>query len=340
LRQQAILAVLLVTDEVDCSMNPAWDEEVASLQLPEANRLFWENPAGNPTSSICWNAGVTCAGNASGYDSCDPVDKGVGAPDQLPQDNNPTSGGTWPTQIIVNPANPGTNAVLFPVSKYVAQLQGFEDVKKEFNPSQEVIFGLIAGVPTDYATNPGSEIQYADATDQTVQNDFGIGYGCTSTVANAVPPVRMRAVAEAFEIDAKRNIYSICSTDFGPALEAVADAIRQQVKPACFPQCVEDTDPSTPALDPSCKVFQKIPSEEKVEVPECDGTALPPGEAVCYYYLTETDADFAADCVQKSYNLEFKIERDPTIPVPAGTSITADCQLSDLPTVDCPGFQG
>jgi hypothetical protein len=334
------LAVLVVSDEVDCSMNPEWDEEVASLQVPEANRLFWENPAGNPTSSICWNAGVTCVGDPTSYTSCDPVDKGVGAPDQLPVGNNPLSGGTWPTEIINNPANPGTNAVLFPVSKYVSQLQGFEDVKKSFNPAQEVIFGLIAGVPLDYATNPGTAIQYSDATDPTVQNDFGIGYGCSSTVANAVPPVRMRAVAEAFEIDGDRNIYSICSQDFGPALEAVASAIRAQVKPACFPQCVEDTDPSTPALDPSCKVFQTVPGEAKLEVAECDGTALPNGEAVCYYILTESDPDFAMECSDRSYNLEFKIERDPTIPVPAGTSITADCQLSDLPTVDCPGFQG
>jgi hypothetical protein len=332
--------VLVVTDEVDCSMNPAWDEEVASLSLPEAHRLFWENPSGNPTSSICWNAGVTCSGDPSGYTSCEPIDRAVGAPAQLPIDNDPLAGGAWPTTILDDPQAPAQNAVLFPVSKYVDQLQGFEDVKKQTNPEQEVIFGLIAGVPLDYASNPGAQIHYADASDPAVQADFGIGYGCTSTVANAVPPVRLRAVAEAFATEGERNIHSICSEDFGPALEAVAEAITRQVKPACFPQCVEDGDPSTDALEPTCRVFQTIPGERKTEVVECEGTALPAGASVCYHVLTQDDAAFANDCRDKAVNLEFVIERDPNVPVPPGTAITADCELSDLPSVDCPGYQG
>jgi hypothetical protein len=68
-REGALLAVMLVTDEVDCSSNPDWD----TIFLPEGDRVFWSDPtAASPTSAVCWHAGVACAG-----DQCQSVDLDV-----------------------------------------------------------------------------------------------------------------------------------------------------------------------------------------------------------------------------------------------------------------------
>jgi len=55
----ALLVVVIVTDEADCSYNS--DHE--SIFLPEGERTFWSEPdSGAPSSALCWNAGVVCEG--------------------------------------------------------------------------------------------------------------------------------------------------------------------------------------------------------------------------------------------------------------------------------------
>jgi hypothetical protein len=339
-REDAVLALLVVTDEADCSMNRDWDEEVLSPLLPEGSCLFWENPVGNPTSSVCWNAGVACTGDPAAYTSCEPANRGVGAPNQLPVANDPLSNGVWPTDIIDDPTQPEVNAVLFPVAKYVDDVQDQEDRSKVFDSSREVIVGLIAGVPLDYTTNPDVQIPYADAVDADAQDNFGVGFGCTSEGLQAVPPVRLRHFAEAFVTEPGRNVHSICADDYAFALESVGKAIAAQLGPACYPLCVQDVDPSTAKLDPDCRVFQSEPGTMRREVPACDGSTLPEGEVVCYVTITDSEPSFSPRCAEQAYNLEFALVRDPDHPVPVGTAVEAECLLSETPTEDCPGFQG
>src|SRR5690606_20250072 len=56
LRSDALLAVLIVTDEVDCSISPGMGDALF------VDKTFWE---GNlMTSAACWNAGVACSGES------------------------------------------------------------------------------------------------------------------------------------------------------------------------------------------------------------------------------------------------------------------------------------
>src|SRR5690606_29867594 len=131
IRPNAILAIVFLTDEVDCSYNKDW----STIFEATGNKVFWSDPTlSYPTSAVCWNAGVECYGDPSSYETCDPVDKDVNG-------------------FVTN--DPAA-AVLHPMSRYFNLLQGFEDDKQSLNADQEIIVALIGGV------NSTGEPYYAD----------------------------------------------------------------------------------------------------------------------------------------------------------------------------------
>jgi hypothetical protein len=339
IRDSAILAVVQVTDEVDCSYNKDWSE----IFDQDGSKVFWSDPTADfPTSAVCWNAGVDCVGDPSGYDSCDPVNKDV--------DGNSGVG--------------DSAAVLHPMNRYIERVQGIEGQKQSLNPDQEVIVASIAGVAID------GSIQYMDVDniDPGFQESFGIGPGCQTPGADgmagtdddvtAVPPVRLRDFTNAFTPD---NLFSVCEDDYTPALQAIADKIREQIQPACYTQCVKDLDTSTEVIDPECTVEETRPGEDAVAIEECnrnpDGSyelvagdyQMPADDInVCYALLVDNDGGQTGDpndnisdyCNGLNYNLEFIVERRPGVPAPGGTAISATCSLSDFPQVDCPNIGG
>lgn len=195
LRPDAVLAIVIVTDEVDCShrLSAIFDD----------NRVFWTDPEANPTSAICWNAGVSCSGGPGRYDDCVPEnygqDGGAGEPDET--------------------------SVLYPMSRYVESIRRIGEAKRARNPSQSVLVHVIAGVPPGYFRGE-AEIVYSDSqSDPRFQEDYGIGPGCQSASGQAIPPVRLRAFAEAFEVEGYRGLSSVCNEDFTEPLVALADQI-------------------------------------------------------------------------------------------------------------------
>jgi hypothetical protein len=332
LRAQAILAIVFVTDEVDCSYNKDYSE----IFEQDGNKVFWSDPAASfPTSAVCWNAGVQCEGDPTNYDSCDPVNKDVNG-------NVGVSDG---------------DAVLHPMSRYYGLLDGLETQKQEFNANQEVIVGLIGGVAADGSVHYGE----VGATDPDFQDSFGIGPGCTAPGdVEAVPPVRERDLVNRYT---EGNMFSICESDYSDALEAIAERIKDQITPACYTKCVKDTDTSTMVVDPECTVEESRPGEDdSIRIEECatdasgayiidmttNDYAMPDGETnVCYALLTDesmstpsTADDMSDDCTSMNFNLEFKISRRPGFPAVGGTAISATCSLADFPDVTCPGIGG
>ncbi len=311
IRSNAILAIVHVTDEADCSYNNAWE----TIFLPDGNRVFWSDAAAaSPTSAVCWNAGVACEGN-----DCASVNLDV--------DGN---------EVADDEAD--AKAVLRPLKRYINIVQELETQKQTITPDQEVLVALIGGV----STNNDGTVTYGDSLmDPQFQNDFGIGPGCQSSAGKAVPPVRLREFAEAFQVGGENNMFSICSADYSPALEAIALAIADQVKPACMPTCVADSDPTTPeVLDPSCNLVQEAPradgSFEETTIPPCNGTEVPTGANVCYQALTGDNMDDF--CIDQGFNLQFQLLRREGFPAPGGTSVKATCQLSQNKRIDCPGL--
>jgi hypothetical protein len=356
-REQAILSIVHITDEADCSYNNQW----ASIFEQSGNKVFWNDPSDTfPTSAVCWNAGTNCTDNGSGGYDCVAADYDVNG-----------------TPIPSGDPGADDSAVLHPLSRYIGRLQGIENDKKEINPGQEVTVGLIAGVGSNGTPT------YADSPDSAFMSDFGIGPGCAAPVGGAtpctsdadcagiglqacgpggqcmeqqtaIPPVRLAELTTHFT---ENNMHSICSDDYAPALAAIAESIADQIKPACYTECVEDADPTTPAIvDPECTVVEQVANEE-TEIPEClkdagayvidpatNSYAMPNDSAnVCHARLVDAAGqsaspldDMSPACINKGYNLEFVIARRPGFPAPGGVYVSASCTLSQLPQEDCP----
>lgn len=338
-RAGGVLAVVMLTDEADCSANPEWAEIFAA----DGNQTFWSDPAAaTPSSAVCWNAGVTCSGDPSQYDSCEPANKNV--------DGGEATGFA------------DADAVLYPLARYDDLLDGIEQQQQDFNAFREILFTLIAGVQGNGAD---WSVSYADAQDPEYQLSYGIGPGCTSVAGDtAVPPVRMLAVAEAIEgpyASEPLRAYSICEADYAAAMAGLAERITAQFPPLCHTRCVADGELSTPQLEPICVVEESFPGEDETQdVLECmraadhtylidpeTGTYQLPGSAdVCYAALVDPDGsetqdpndNLSAACHEDNFNLEFVIVRRVGVPSVAASVLQATCESSSCVDEDCPGI--
>ncbi len=308
IREDAALMIVHMTDEVDCSNNP----EHETIFLPDGNRVFWSDAgASAPTSAVCWNAGVACNGSGV-YDACTAVNLDV---DGLELSNNEAP----------------SEAVLHPLSRYIDQVQAIEDQKQLIVPDREVLVSIVGGV------NSNGSISYQDSADPEFQDNFGIGPGCSSNAGEAVPPVRLAEFANAFELSGSHNLFSICDSDYSPALDLLFGRV-DQIRPACLPACAADTDPATEPVDPLCTLTQRVPTgggtfEDQVVLP-CAGGEVPPGQSVCYEALVGDAMD--EYCIDQGFNLQFLVMRREGDPAVGGTVIFADCALSESKAVDCP----
>ena len=324
LREAAILTIVFITDEADCSYNPSDPEKL----IFTSNKVFWNSPdAPQPTSALCWKAGVECTGGPDTFSEC--------------HSQNYDINGAVTTDT--------TKAVLQPVSKYIDFVKSIELAKRKIDMNQNVLISLIAGVPPGYE-NFEAEIPYENSVDTTYQGNFGIGPGCVLDAATAVPPVREREFAEAFiNPKTERNLYSICQQDYSAALKSIADQIRDQIKPACMPGCVRDKNPETPVVEAGCQLFEEnIAAMTSNAIPRCtevNGAWTAPASAtVCFATLVDKDGkqtpsaidDMSSECVDEGFNLEFILIRSAA--APAGTTISAACELSENKMRDCPGL--
>jgi hypothetical protein len=224
LRDGAVLAIAIITDEADCSVRSP-DGYAYFID----DTTYWEDDPDTgtktqATSAVCWNAGVDCgAPDQDGvYADCSSVDTGV----------------------------------LQPLTRYLGYLQD-ELIAKQ---NKEVIMLGILGVPevTEHNPNPpfqpiaggvddlvyrqwidgaypGGDILPGDSDDAaTKEFQFGIGPGCTGEdgmggfTGQAIPPVRVREVCEALNGDNKVRccIESVCDTDFSGAISCLAGIIQ------------------------------------------------------------------------------------------------------------------
>ena len=273
---------------------------------------------------------MECSGGPGIYDDCIPVDKAMSG----------------------FPTSDESQAVLYPISRYVDFLNEIRIAKQVEGAQGGVLLALIGGVPIDYPET--GMLTYQDSDFLDFNQEYGIGPGCdrgTETINDppGIPPVRLKAVAEQFSTE-ERNIFSICDDDYGVALEQVAEAIGTITERACVGGCAVDDREDIPGLQPRCSLVERFApdaGQEDHPVAPCtiigDTWDFPsPDAAVCYRPLTDpgmstpsTVDDMSAQCAPLGFNLELVIERRESAPVPAGTVIEVTCDLLGEPGLTC-----
>ena len=264
LRDDALLQVVIITDEADCSATLDGEDAFD----PEGSKALWPDPGAQQASSaVCWNAGVACQSQPDGRIHCEPAEI-----DLQGQATDPEG------------------AVLHPLSRYIERLQQLDARKREVlqTDDQQVLLSVIAGVPVGWGGEP---IDYQPGADPNFLANFGVGAGCSSDKGEAVPPVRLLAVAESFADEPGSNVFSICDGDYRPALEAIADRLIEQLsRPTCI-DAGEVGDDLVIDGRPSHCVIQRTVGSERRSVPTCvrEGAqwVLPANESLCAYAVVD-----------------------------------------------------
>jgi hypothetical protein len=329
LRDNALLAVIVVTDEADCSMSPSAADRI------EFAEALYSDPEG-PSSGVCWNAGVECSGGPGIYDECHAVDRDFDG--QL--------------------TTPG-NGVLYPVSRYVDGLRDLSAGKLSRGGNGQVLVAVLAGVPNDYPET--GRVVYQDSDDPEFNREYGIGPGCgrgTEEIGDppGIPPVRLLEFADAFRPSDDRNVFSICEQNYAVALEQIAAAIADLGGRACVPGCVADGNPAARGFQPDCEIVEQIgpngggSEDAGGDVPPCreldDGSwEFPtPDVDLCFRALADTHGqtasrsdDISEQCLGRGSNLELVVERRDDVAVPPGSAIRVQCVLAQPEGTNCDG---
>ncbi|WP_146158343.1 hypothetical protein [Enhygromyxa salina] len=198
-----------------------------------------------------------------------------------------------------------------------------------------VFVSMIGGV------TPNGLLSYAPSDDAAWIEEFGWGPGCENAMGQrAQPPGRLYQLVAPIGAAS-----SICSADWTPALESVANKIRPQLPPWCGPVGVADTDPSTVLVEPDCELIVRTAADETWPVPPCvrdeqgfvlDANlnyAVPAGADRCHVLLTDSDQqteslydDISDICVDAERPLEVSIAVRPgTLPVPRDSVYALTC---------------
>ncbi|MCA9709805.1 MAG: hypothetical protein KDK70_28455 [Myxococcales bacterium] len=264
LRDDALLQVVIITDEADCSTTLAG----AAAFDPDGSRALWPDPgADQAPSAVCWAAGVACQSLPEGRIGCEPADVDLAGQPTTPE-----------------------GAVLHPLSRYVELLDRIDAHKRQVMKVDEpqVLLSVIAGVPPGWA---GEALDYQPGDDAGFLANFGVGAGCRSDKGEAVPPVRLLAMADAFADEPGTNLFSICDGDYRPALQSIATRLIEQLS---RPTCIDTGDAGSRLVVDGrathCIVEQRV-GQERRAVPTCtregEGWALPEGESLCSYAVVD-----------------------------------------------------
>jgi hypothetical protein len=232
LRQGALLAIAVVTDEVECSV-----KDYTIMEDPAFQETNPDNMNKQASSAICWNAGVSCNGpDASGtYSDCESLDDGKLQPLSRYTD-----------YLVTELRENGGKEVI------MLGILGVPLVT-EYNmdpPHEPIAGGELDLVYRDWADGqyPTGDILptefSAGVTAADKQFDFGIGPGCTGTdmagafTGQATPNTRVMDVCHALDytdnagVDQIRCcITSICDDDFSDAINCLTGIIEDTIKP-------------------------------------------------------------------------------------------------------------
>ena len=252
-RQRAKLAIVIVTDEDDCSADPS---DVTN------NGMFLQRPPGQTASLKCAARGHICNGQPiPNY-----TDPSVGYTGQ----GFATAFGNCTAKDQPKPSQP--DYAYLPLIRVQDMIDWVNNVHVNMNgvdvykkPDQIFVSGIIGWpangdlttaqyqIGVDATSLPPPQNTYWDympiCTIPSIQSADG-------NIYKAYGGLRLKKFIDGF--GDRGQTFSICNSDFTGALTQVADAIAETMATGCLPTPLLDGDANTPGIQPECLVVDKI----------------------------------------------------------------------------------
>ena len=324
-RPKGYLAVVLITDEDDCSADPGDDKNDSMF-------LQTQNPITETASLRCAARGHVCKDNNNNYQPIPGYEDpsiGYQPPNPLPATNigfstaftncdakgqpNPATGQTdyhymplITVQDMIDSVNGVSAWVVDSNGNYVYDTNG-NHLSIQKSPDKILVSGII-GWPPD--ANSLSAAQYQIGIDTTslpspANTEWDYMPICKvdsiksadGNIYKAYGGLRLKKFLDAFQKTnpqgTVQNTFSLCNADFTTAMQQIANAIVQVLKPGCVDYPLIDTQPAPAAgqqrgpVQPECQVTDQI---------ACDS----PGIGSCL--VTGYTNDPLPECIDKTVN--------------------------------------
>lgn len=341
LRPEAYLGIVLLTDEDDCS-------------APMETRMFATLAMNESWSLRCATRAHSCDGTTLAYPTTSPV--------SVPYDSchartDKTCDSSVDTSVATD-CNPLIN--ITQLADEVKQLKG-----GGAEADDKILVAGIYGTPRsgdttvrpfkiDMTTNPTPGSPVAEIYDYwpvCYDPDFmpgGSGFDKTAADHGATGGLRIKAFLDEFKPES-RLAYSICESDFGPAMAGIGKALIVKMGNLCVPYKLADSS-DEPGVQADCRVAYRIPhavtdakgitsvvyQENPDSLPRCDASRTPECWEVKFGNANGTadEQKTASSCpaVGSTPSQMINVVRTPGTTLVEGTKVGMQCVTCvDLP---------
>ena len=336
IRPEAYLGIVLLTDEDDCS-------------APLGSRMFEPSIPTESTSLRCATRAHTCANTKLTYPTTAAV--------SVPYDTCSARSDATCDEGQVDTSNPTDCNPLMNVTEIA---NAIKQLKGGGADADDKI--LVAGIygkprPSDPTVRP-YQIQQIHDTRYPAPNVYdylpicydpdhmpsGSGYDQDAAENGAYGGLRIDAFLNEFS-EQSRLAYSICESDYGPAMAGIGKALRNKMGSLCVPFKLLDTS-DEPGLQADCRVVYRKPvgvkdgqiqwKEDDHPLPRCDSSRKPDCWEVKFgnEHGTDDEKDTAVRCPAKNGQRSqmINVVHEPNS-LPEGTKVAMQClSCVDLPS--------
>jgi len=338
LRDKAYLAVILITDEDDCSADP---------NAKNNDGMFAPRTLGDTASLRCATRGHVC--NGQPIPNYDPTNGyGNGDPNVAPFSTD------FANCAAKEPASPPDPHSL-PLISVEDMINSVNQVKTR--PQEQILVSGVIGWPQD-KTLSGVKYQInKDPTSMPAEQQKLWDYMPICTVPSiksadgniykAYGGLRLKKFIDAY--GANGQVFSICNSDFTDAMTQIGNAIVRKLVPGCVQYPLIDSDPDNDGVQPECQVMDRISCDtpgkdtclqsgyQESRISECidpttqlplnpDSPAvknIPDGSRPCWYLIYDNNANTGCPTAYKHQKIAALRKGDAN--APAGTLLAMQC---------------
>jgi hypothetical protein len=302
LREDAYLAIVLISDEDDCSA--PWESD-----------MFLASHKDETTSLRCATRGHVCDGHNLEY---------------------PTTQ-EFKTDLANCAARDTNDMALMKISEIIGAVR-----EKKARPSEQIIVAGIFGWPADGATDgKGNPAQYHIGVDPTaVAGQEGkLDYLPICEVQGLgknYAGIRLKAFVDAFGKD-NGLMFPLCANDFKTPMQKIGEKLRKTLDDTCINYPLIDTSRQD-GLQPTCSVVDRVPAGKtytETKIPPCNGENPADGKA-CWELAVDTDK-----CTKTDEHVKINVRRGSsgTEQAPPGTMASMKCLTCARPEGCAPQYK-